>query len=31
MLGDEAMRDMLMGVAAMAFNEDKVMIEAQQR
>lgn len=30
-LGDEAMRDMLMGVAAMAFNEDKVMIEAQQR
>ncbi|MDB5716920.1 MAG: aromatic ring-hydroxylating dioxygenase subunit alpha [Sphingomonas bacterium] len=29
--GDEAMRDMLMGVAAMAFGEDKVMIEAQQR
>ncbi|HSI20070.1 MAG TPA: aromatic ring-hydroxylating dioxygenase subunit alpha [Sphingomonas sp.] len=29
--GDEAMRDMLMGIAAMAFNEDKVMIEAQQR
>jgi len=30
-LGDVAMRDMLMGIAAMAFNEDKVMIEAQQR
>jgi vanillate O-demethylase monooxygenase subunit len=30
-LGDEAVRDMLMGIAAIAFNEDKVMIEAQQR
>lgn len=29
--GDEAMRDRLMSVADMAFNEDKVMIEAQQR
>ncbi len=29
--GDEALRDMLMGVAAMAFGEDKAMIEAQQR
>lgn len=28
--GDEAMRDRLMGVAAMAFAEDKVMIEGQQ-
>lgn len=28
--GDEAMRDRLMGIAAMAFAEDKVMIEAQQ-
>lgn len=29
--GDEAMRDMLMGIAAQAFDEDKVMIEAQQK
>lgn len=29
--GDEALRDMLMGVAAMAFGEDRVMIEAQQK
>lgn len=29
--GDEAMRDMLMGMAGKAFHEDKVMIEAQQR
>lgn len=29
--GDEAHRDMLMALAAQAFNEDKVMIEAQQR
>jgi phenylpropionate dioxygenase-like ring-hydroxylating dioxygenase large terminal subunit len=29
--GDEALRDTLMGVAAKAFAEDKVMIEAQQR
>jgi vanillate O-demethylase monooxygenase subunit len=29
--GDEAMRDMLMGLAALAFAEDKTMIEAQQR
>jgi phenylpropionate dioxygenase-like ring-hydroxylating dioxygenase large terminal subunit len=29
--GDEARRDTLMGIAAQAFNEDKVMIEAQQR
>ena len=29
--GDEAMRDMLMGIAAKAFAEDKVMIEAQQK
>lgn len=28
--GDEGYRDALMGVAAMAFQEDKVMIEAQQ-
>jgi len=28
--GDEALRDMLMGIADMAFGEDKVMIEAQQ-
>lgn len=28
--GDEALRDTLMGVAAMAFAEDKTMIEAQQ-
>lgn len=29
--GDEALRDMLMGIAGMAFAEDKTMIEAQQR
>jgi phenylpropionate dioxygenase-like ring-hydroxylating dioxygenase large terminal subunit len=29
--GDEAMRDFLMTVAAQAFDEDKTMIEAQQR
>lgn len=29
--GDEAQRDVLMGIAAKAFHEDKVMIEAQQR
>jgi phenylpropionate dioxygenase-like ring-hydroxylating dioxygenase large terminal subunit len=29
--GDEALRDMLMGIADMAFTEDRVMIEAQQR
>lgn len=29
--GDEALRDTLMGVADMAFGEDKAMIEAQQR
>lgn len=29
--GDEALRDLLMGIAAQAFAEDKVMIEAQQR
>jgi phenylpropionate dioxygenase-like ring-hydroxylating dioxygenase large terminal subunit len=29
--GDEAQRDMLMGLADKAFMEDKVMIEAQQR
>ncbi|GAO54571.1 aromatic ring-hydroxylating dioxygenase subunit alpha [Novosphingobium sp. MD-1] len=29
--GDEALRDRLMGVAAMAFAEDKTMIEAQQK
>lgn len=29
--GDEKLRDVLMGVAAMAFAEDKTMIEAQQR
>lgn len=29
--GDEALRDMLMGLADMAFAEDKTMIEAQQR
>jgi vanillate O-demethylase monooxygenase subunit len=29
--GDEAMRDMLMGIAAQAFAEDKAMIEAQQK
>lgn len=29
--GDEALRDMLMGVADQAFTEDRIMIEAQQR
>jgi vanillate O-demethylase monooxygenase subunit len=29
--GDEAMRDGMMAMAAVAFDEDKVMIEAQQR
>lgn len=29
--GDEAMRDRLMDLAAMAFGEDKTMIEAQQK
>ena len=29
--GDEALRDSLMDLAAMAFGEDKVMIEAQQK
>lgn len=29
--GDEALRDMLMGIADMAFAEDKLMIEAQQK
>jgi vanillate O-demethylase monooxygenase subunit len=29
--GDGALRDMLMGLAGMAFAEDKTMIEAQQR
>jgi vanillate O-demethylase monooxygenase subunit len=29
--GDEALRDTLMGIADMAFGEDKLMIEAQQR
>ncbi len=29
--GDEALRDLLMQVAAQAFGEDKTMIEAQQR
>ncbi|MFM2372097.1 MAG: hypothetical protein RIS85_1819 [Pseudomonadota bacterium] len=29
--GDEALRDTLMGVAGMAFAEDKAMIEAQQK
>ncbi|WP_336981908.1 aromatic ring-hydroxylating dioxygenase subunit alpha [Altererythrobacter fulvus] len=29
--GDEALRDMLMGIAGQAFAEDKVMIEAQQQ
>ena len=28
--GDAALRDVLMGIAGRAFNEDKVMIEAQQ-
>jgi hypothetical protein len=30
-MGDEALRDILMGIADQAFGEDKVMIEAQQR
>ncbi|MBN9144532.1 MULTISPECIES: aromatic ring-hydroxylating dioxygenase subunit alpha [unclassified Novosphingobium] len=29
--GDEAMRDHMMGIAGMAFAEDKAMIEAQQK
>jgi phenylpropionate dioxygenase-like ring-hydroxylating dioxygenase large terminal subunit len=29
--GDEGLRDILMGIADMAFNEDKLVIEAQQR
>ena len=29
--GDEALRDVLMKIAAQAFGEDKIMIEAQQR
>ncbi len=29
--GDEAVRDVLMGIAAQAFAEDKAMIEAQQQ
>jgi vanillate O-demethylase monooxygenase subunit len=29
--GDSALRDVLMGIAGQAFNEDKVMIEAQQQ
>ena len=29
--GDEALRDVLMGIAGQAFAEDKTMIEAQQR
>ncbi|HEX7759318.1 MAG TPA: aromatic ring-hydroxylating dioxygenase subunit alpha [Caulobacteraceae bacterium] len=29
--GDEALRDVLMGIAGQAFAEDKAMIEAQQR
>jgi vanillate O-demethylase monooxygenase subunit len=29
--GDEELRDMLMGVADIAFSEDRLMIEAQQR
>ena len=29
--GDEARRDAMMNLAAMAFAEDKVMIEAQQQ
>jgi vanillate O-demethylase monooxygenase subunit len=29
--GDAALRDMLMGLAGQAFNEDKLIIEAQQR
>jgi len=30
-VGDTALRDVLMGIAAQAFAEDKTMIEAQQR
>lgn len=29
--GDEALRDVLMGIANRAFTEDRIMIEAQQR
>jgi vanillate O-demethylase monooxygenase subunit len=29
--GDAALRDTLMGIAHMAFTEDRLMIEAQQR
>jgi vanillate O-demethylase monooxygenase subunit len=29
--GDAALRDVFMGIAGQAFNEDKVMIEAQQQ
>jgi phenylpropionate dioxygenase-like ring-hydroxylating dioxygenase large terminal subunit len=29
--GDEGLRDILMGIAGMAFSEDKAVIEAQQR
>lgn len=29
--GDEALRDVLMGIADRAFTEDRIMIEAQQR
>lgn len=29
--GDEALRDVLMGIALKAFTEDRIMIEAQQR
>lgn len=29
--GNEALRDTLMGIAGQAFDEDKIMIEAQQR
>jgi vanillate O-demethylase monooxygenase subunit len=29
--GDEALRDVLMGIAGQAFSEDRLMIEAQQR
>ena len=29
--GDEALRDILIGIATMAFGEDKVIIEAQQK
>ena len=30
-MGDETLRDTLMGIAAMAFEEDRTIIEAQQR